>query len=77
MGKEISRQIQKLVGNTEKEIMKELFKGMEKVGCCVYIEEHTPDTGLDKVLVVKNMRTKPIETYKAVIGLKLEEVKQE
>ena len=76
---EISKHIENLIkdiqSKTEKEILKELFRGMESVGCCAFIEQHAPDTGLDKVLVVKNMRSKPIETYKAAIGLKFKEVK--
>ena len=75
ISEEINGLVKHINSNTEKEIMKELFTGLESVGCCVYIEQHSKCTGLNKVLVVKNVRANPIETYKAAIGLKVEKAK--
>ena len=73
MSEEISEQINKLVNNiingVNAEVQKALFESLEKVGICVFIEQH--DLGLTKVLVVKNMKSSPILTHKTVIGVKI------
>jgi hypothetical protein len=62
-----------VINNMNAEIQKELFMGLERVGVKVYFEHHNVGTGLQTVLVIKNMKL-PEWIYNASIDFRMENV---